>query len=261
MNTNFIKIFIKDNIIDFEKLNTIEFEDIGYCRKGANIIYTDSNKYPIVRTTTIYKSPIQKMNVIYLHLMNEIINTLKIHTHLSDIKFNNAMVEIYNIGYNKMGYHSDQSLDLEDNSYIAIYSCYSNKCNKKRILVTKNKITNEIQEYILDNNSIILFSTNTNKQFLHKIILSQSKCNCGDCIHNQWLGITFRLSKTFIEYKNNIPYINNNILTIATNDEKMYFLKLKGQENKQISFLYPPINFSLHPIYFNQDHHFLNLTG
>ena len=38
-----------------------------------------------------------------------------------DVKLNNALIEIYGSKYCTMGYHSDQSLDLDEKSYICIF--------------------------------------------------------------------------------------------------------------------------------------------
>ena len=91
----------------------------------------------------------------------------------------------------------------------------------------------------MEHNSIILFSTETNRNHMHKIVL--------DC-HQQstkWLGITFRLSKTFVQFIDEIPYINNVPLQIATEEEKRNFYNMKGLENKSIKYAYPDINYTI----------------
>ena len=40
------------------------------------------------------------------------------------VGFNNALIENYTNAYTTMGSHSDQALDLADESFIAIFSCY-----------------------------------------------------------------------------------------------------------------------------------------
>ena len=50
------------------------------------------------------------------------------------------MIEIYDSKYCKMGFHTDQSLDLQENSYIGIFSCYNDPTTKDlRKLKVKNK--------------------------------------------------------------------------------------------------------------------------
>ena len=128
-----------------------------------------------------------------------------------------------------MGYHTDQSLDLQEDSFICIFSCYKNVTvpSDLRKLQVKNKSTKKSFDIKLENNSIILFSTSDNKKHLHKIALDCKKST------NEWLGITFRLSKTLIKFMDNIPYIfpDNKILRIANNSERNEFVKHKRNEN------------------------------
>lgn len=71
----------------------------------------------------------------------------------------------------------------------------------------------------MENNSIILFSAEINSKYLHKIKLKEKK-------DSNWLGITFRLSKTFIKFRNEIPYFENGIeLSIADKNEMVEFYK------------------------------------
>ena len=63
---------------------------------------------------------------------------------------------------------------------------------------------------------------------------------------NRWLGITFRQSKSFIQFKNNIPcFIDGKILKMANEDEQREFFKLRGQENNDIGFKYPKLHYTL----------------
>lgn len=219
----------------FKILSSItKFEDITKGRQGAIIIDSHNNTIPIVRTTTIYKNENQP----FLRIHRNMIDIIKKITKLP-LEFNNAMVEIYTQEYKTMGYHSDQALDLADDSYICIFSCYDEPACNVRKLQIKNKITNECSEVSLDNNSIVLFSTSTNKQHLHRIVLE------GEC--SDWLGITFRLSKTYIEYINKVPYFCSNKLELlaATSEEKKEFYKLRSKENKEVNFVYPEINYTI----------------
>jgi hypothetical protein len=143
---------------------------------------------------------------------------------------------------------------------IALYSCYNNvnvDDNNKRKLVIKNKETNEIEnKIILDHNSVILFSVETNSKYLHKIVLEHNnKIN----EEIEWLGLTFRESKTFIKYINNydkhnentykpIFNDNNNELILANEKDKKEFYKLRSEENNNIGkYNYPNINYSISP--------------
>lgn len=237
-------MFSKINLyFDYNLFNdlstTVNFDNISEGRTGAVLIDYTNNLVPIVRTTTKYINPVQKFQSIHYNIIN------KIKTY-NNINFNNALIEIYDNNYRSMKYHSDQSLDLDDDSYICIFSCYSNdKTNNLRKLIVKNKINNIKVEYTLEHNSFILFSNKTNKQYLHKIILD--KINNSDNI--KWLGITFRLSKTFINFINNKPYFynSNNILYLASDEEEKEYYKYRKQENNTIDYKYPEIFYTINP--------------
>lgn len=223
----------------FDELSTTSsFENITKGRKGGNLIDYKDELVPIVRTTSIYQNPPQQ----FLKIHYDIINQIKSISKIPNINFNNAMIEMYDELYTSMGYHTDQSLDLQDDSYICIFSCYNNETKDDvRTLDIKNKITNKTQSIILEHNSIVIFSTETNRNHLHKIILEKVTTN------KKWLGITFRLSKTYIKFINEIPYFynTNEILKIATDKEKQEFMKMKGCENKLIEYKYPKINYTI----------------
>lgn len=231
--------FGKQNLFQ-QLVNSTNFEDITKGRKGAVLVDNRNGLIPIVRTTTKYETPAQKFLPIHYELMKKI--NEKFHERL---EFNNALIEIYNSDYCKMGFHTDQSLDLEKESYICLFSCYEATPDKKtetRKLKIKNKITNKLSEVWLENNSAILFSTSTNHKNQHKIVLEINKKT-----DNKWLGITFRLSKTFIKFIGKIPHLipNNSILKIANNDERKEFYKFKGKENSATEFSYPEINYTI----------------
>ncbi len=236
----------KENIFK-ELSNSIQFENIISGRQGANIVdYNEiNNLIPLVRTTTIYNRPNQKFKPIHYDIINNIKNISGIPT----LQFNNALVEIYDEDYCKMGFHSDQSLDLEEDSYICLYSCYENPeqpIENNRKLIIQNKTTKETSEIILEHNSFIIFSTKTNQEYVHKIILDRQKCNNKTDI-SLWLGITFRLSKTFIYFKDNTPYFyqTNIPLRLSTYDERREFAKHKGIENQIIGYRYPYIDYTI----------------
>lgn len=140
------------------------------------------------------------------------------------------MIEVYTSEYKTMGYHSDLAIDLVEGSSICIYSCYPNYSNnsdkKQRKLMIKDKITKEIVEMPLLDGHCVVFNTDTNRKYLHKIV--------GDC---DWLGITFRLSKTYAKD-----------LRLANDDEKKEFFRLRGIENKETDFKWGGnINYTINP--------------
>ena len=222
---------------------SVPFEDITNGRKGTNIIVKNDNQcIPIVRTTTQYNKPASFFKPIHYELLSYI-NQINSDNRKT---FNNALVEIYDNRYKSMGFHSDQAQDLQPNSFICIYSCYDDHIESpSRALIVKNKQTDEEMEFTLNHNSIILFSTETNKNYLHKIIYKD--------ISNKWLGITFRLSKTFIKFINEIPYLTSfdnqmnqiNQLNYADDKQKKEFYKCRSLENKQIDYTYPDFNFTI----------------
>lgn len=235
----FSKYIINSDTNLFNELSTsIDFEDIAIGRKGAILIDNNNDLIPIVRTTTNYNKPAQKFKDIHYKLIDMIRKVSK----NDNLKFNNAMIELYDSRYKKMRYHTDQSLDLEDNSYICIFSCYDdNSTTDIRKLKVKNKLSNDEFEFSLEHNSLIMFSIDANKKHQHKIILDKSTTN------KKWLGITFRLSKTYIKFYGNVPYFyqDNIILNMATHEERKQFMKLKGLENSHVEYTYPKITYTI----------------
>lgn len=214
----------KYNYLDL--IDGIIFEDMIKGRRGS-ILVNDINNIPIVRSTTKYKNKVQKL--IANHF--ELIKSIKKETKIEDLEFNNAMIELYTEEYSTMGFHSDQSLDLKEGSYICLFSCY-NDIENLRTLRIKNKLTHEINDIILENNSIVIFSLDTNSKYLHKIILENNKEK------SNWLGITFRLSKTFSkEIK----------LKLADEKETKEFYKMRSNENLMTYFKYPLIDYTISP--------------
>lgn len=228
------------NLFD-ELSNSIEFENIANGRMGANLFdLKENNLIPLVRTTTVYKKPSQKFLLIHLSIIEKI-NKM---SNFGNIKLNNALIEIYDSKYTNMKLHSDQSLDLEPNSYICIFSCYSNPESKSiRKLKVKEKNSGSIKEYILNHNSVTAFSLETNQKHLHKIILE----NNDKSDKNKWLGITFRLSKTYINFINEVPYFyqTKTKLRLANDTEKKEFYKFRSEENQSIHFEYPFIEYTI----------------
>lgn len=229
-------LFFKTNLYK-ELSESIQFEDLTNGRKGAILVEKKKDCIPIIRTTSVYKNKVQQ----FLPIHYDIINSIK---KFRNFECNNAMIEIYDNNYIKMKYHSDQALDLMEDSYICVFSCYSNPEKRDiRKLVIKEKESQKESEITMEHNSIVLFSTLSNKKHLHKIIGNE-------LIDDQkWLGITFRLSKTYITFINEIPYFvsNKKEIVIATENEKRYFYNYKSTENKSIEFIYPEINYTTSP--------------
>lgn len=209
------------------------FENICNGRTGGNLVEKKENFIPIVRTTTQYKNPVNFFEPIHFMIIDKIKDKFKI------FNTNNAMIEIYDERYSSMKYHTDQSLDLDINSYICIFSIYEkNEPKSFRKLEIKNKKTNDKKSLEMKNFSIIIFSVKENLNHLHKIILENKSQK------NKWLGITFRFSKTFIYFINEIPYFKNNNreLKIASEKQLVDFRNLKSLENKLSDYVYEDIS-------------------
>ncbi|AXT61157.1 hypothetical protein D1816_12640 [Aquimarina sp. AD10] len=229
--------------------NSIQFEVTGKGRVGNHLVGQDDKGIPLVRTTTNYNIPAY----IFSSKHRIIIDSIKSGVddiELSSLDFNNALIEIYEQNYTKMKYHSDQCLDVDKDSYIALFSCYErpDELSEQSIrkLKIKDKETNEESEILLTHNSVILFSVSTNSKYLHKIVLEQVKGMKPLAYDNRWLGITFRKSNTFIQFKDDIPYFpNREVLKLANENQRKEFFKLRGEENKNMNFIYPQLNYTL----------------
>jgi hypothetical protein len=231
-----------------ELCETVHFEKITKERQGANLVQISTHSpknihlIPIVRTTTSYSTPNQLFSLAHLNLIHQIQQEFP----QFNIEPNNALIEIYGNHYGKMGYHSDQALDLKEESFICLFSCYNNPQTKNiRTLRIKEKNSNVEQDILLDHNSVVVFSTKTNSNYLHKIILTNPDHKSETDL---WLGITFRQSKTFIYFQENIPYFlhNSQPLFLASKEQSSEFYKYKKVENTNSSWEdSSPINYTL----------------
>lgn len=221
----------------FEKLSELIFESNIKNRKEAVLVDNKNGLIPIVRTTSTYNNPAQQFLPIHFDLMDKIRSATS-----TTIIFNNALIEIYGSEYRTMKYHTDHTLDLADDSYICLFSCYDNPTTPRKLQI-KNKITLDEEQIILQNNSIVLFSVDTNQKHLHKIIYDGPKSNA------LWLGITFRLSKQNITFIDNLPYFYHSMimLRIANIDERKEFYKHKQMENQSTNYKYPVITYTISP--------------
>ncbi|GEN74601.1 alpha-ketoglutarate-dependent dioxygenase AlkB [Chryseobacterium hagamense] len=254
MNTSgFYKLLLplEENL--FKKLTAcVDFEVTGKGRLGNHLVKESKGIIPLVRTTTKFQKRANVFSEVHYPIIKAIhAEILMENLNLPEQDFNNALAEVYNSSYTKMGYHSDQALDLDDHSFIALFSCYENpealQDSHLRKLLIKNKISEEESEIVLHNNSVILFSVETNRRFQHKIILDL-KQNSKEPMENRWHGITFRTSKTFIQFEDNQPYFQTGeLLTPADEEKEKEFFQLRGQENRSPDFIYPAIFYTISP--------------
>ena len=98
---------------------------------------------------------------------------------------NNCLINYYNDGNSKMGFHSDQINLLSKDSGIAIFSLGSS-----RILRFKNKNDNSIiHDIILHPNSLFFMSKKIQQDWLHSLL------NDKNDLSNSRISITFRKLK------------------------------------------------------------------
>lgn len=215
----------------FNELSNITFEEITNGRKAVNLVEKTNNSFSVVRTTSKYNNK----SVLFKQIHYNIINDIKQNVNF-DINFNNALMELYTTDYKTMRFHSDCGLDLKDSSFICIYSNYSNK-NYNRTLKVKHKIKDIDYSIELEHNSCVIFSTDFNKYNTHKIMYNNKS-------QDDWLGITFRLSKSFITFSDSNTFLNKELIKMDTGCD---FYKYKSSENKYTIFNYPYINYSISP--------------
>jgi len=232
---------LDENIFN-QLLDSTIFEDITKGRKGTNLLIMN-NGIPLVRTTTNYNKPAQIIKPIHKKILDLVIDKFY-NQYQKKIDINNIMIELYTQDYRKMGWHTDQTQDLKKDSYICVFSCYEKETQPQDIrkLKIKNKKDNTCSELLLDNNSVVIFSTNTNKDHVHKIVLDSTKPS-----NNRWIGMTMRFSDTFIEFINNKVFFveSKKELKKANQEDIINIRKYKKEENNNSEFEYPELDFSL----------------
>ncbi|WP_246342627.1 alpha-ketoglutarate-dependent dioxygenase AlkB [Actinomadura verrucosospora] len=216
------------------------WEDVGKGRRGAVLTKVDeASGVPLVRTTTQYGSPAQRFRAVHERLAQRIQERAAL-----PFAFNNALIESYTNAYRTMGSHSDQGLDLADGSFIAVFSCYQHAgATPPRKLIFESKLASgEKFEIPLAHNSIVAFSTDSNRRLKHKIVLDPSP----QATENQWLGVTFRTSKTLVRFRDGHAFLPEGVhLTLADDEQKREFYRLRRRENNETDFVYPPLTYTI----------------
>lgn len=224
-----------------ELLGSVRFEDLGKGRRGTVLTRTDGAiGVPIVRTTTRYAALAQPFKPVHERLAEQIQRRA-----LLPVAFNNALIEIYTNDYTTMGSHSDQALDLADESHIAVFSCYEHPeaANPPRKLLVESKEPGgDNIEIPLTHHGVVVFSVEANRRLKHKIVLTKSTRQP----ENQWLGVTFRTSKTFVRYRNGCAFLQDDVrLTLADDEHRREFFGLRRRENDETNFTYPRIPYTV----------------
>ncbi|MEV4925345.1 hypothetical protein [Streptomyces roseoverticillatus] len=219
---------------------SVRWEDVGKGRRGATLAKIDeAGDVPLVRTTTRYSSPTQRFRAVHERLARQI----QEHAALP-VGFNNVLIESYTNAYTTMGSHSDQALDLAGESFIAVFSCYQHpEASPPRKLIFESKGSgDEKLEIPLAHNGIVAFSVDSNRRLRHKIVLDKSV----QAADNQWLGVTFRTSKTFVRFRDGHVYLpQGGRLTSADDEQRREFYQLRRRENKETDFIYPLLTYTI----------------
>jgi predicted nucleic acid-binding protein len=216
-----------------ELLASVRFDDVAKGRRGTVLVRPDAAGIPIVRTTTAYRAPAQPFRDIHDRLAQQIRGS-------ASCAFNNALIEHYTNACSTMKRHSDQALDLADESSIAVYSCYRDPLRPSRRLIVTSKQSGASFEIVLAHGGVVEFSLDTNRRFTHAIAL------CANAPDNEWLGITFRTSRTFVRFVDGQPQLSNGErLTLASDEQRREFFQLKRRENDETDFQYPSISYTI----------------
>ncbi|MFI9362036.1 hypothetical protein ACIG5E_13390 [Kitasatospora sp. NPDC053057] len=201
-------------------------EDLGKGRRGTTLTKPDeTGGVPLVRTTSQYANPAQHFRPIHECLAQQIQQRAGL-----PLAFNNALFESYTNAYTTMGSHSDQALDLADESFIAVLSCYRDpEAGPPRKLIVESKGSDgERFEIPLTHNSFVAFSVGSNRRLRHKIVLDKPV----PAADNLWLGVTFRTSKTLVRFRDGHPYLPQGArLTTADDEQRREFYQLRRREN------------------------------
>ena len=234
---------IEENLFP-ELFASVLWEDVGKGRQGAVLTKVDeTGGVPLVRTTTRYGNPAQPFTAVHERLAQQVQEYVQEHAAVS-VGFNNALVECYTNAYRKMGGHSDQALDLADESFIALFSCYRNPeegTRRKLIFASKASEAEEF-EIPLAHNSVVAFSVEANRHLKHRIVLDAS----APAADHLWLGVPFRPSKTSVRFHDGHAYLpRGERLTSADDEQSREFYQLRRRENHETDFVYPPLSYTV----------------
>ncbi|MFF7850994.1 hypothetical protein ACFZDF_25965 [Streptomyces sp. NPDC007910] len=215
-------------------------EDLGKGRRGGVIARVDETGcVPLVRTTTRYGSPAQRFREVHERLARRVRERADL-----PVGFNNALVESYTHAYKTMGAHSDQALDLADDSFIAVFSCYRDPgAGPSRKLVFETKEPGgEKFEIPLAHHGVVAFSVATNRRLKHRIVWD-APAGADD---NPWCGVTFRTSKTVVRFRDGHAYLpRGDRLVPADEEQRSEFYRLRRRENGETDFCYPPLTYTV----------------
>ncbi len=220
---------------------SVRLEPVTGGREGVHLTKPGPRGVPLVRTTTRYVQPPQLFGPTHDAIIDEVHRAAP----SCGSSFNHALVELYEPQYRKMGYHSDQALDLDADSSIAIVSCYDREVGPMtpgvRQLMVKSKTTEDRFTLPMPHGSVLLFSVATNARFAHKIVLPTATPDAP-----RWLGFTLRCASTFVHFREGTPHFEDGPpLTLADAEQRKTFFRLRGAENRTTEFRYPRLRYTL----------------
>ncbi|MFC9812611.1 hypothetical protein ACFVJM_11170 [Streptomyces virginiae] len=219
---------------------SVLWEEVGKGRRGATLVRTDeAGGVPLVRTTTRYGRQAQRFRDVHERLARRVQERAALPAG-----FNNALIERYTNSYTTMGGHSDQALDLADESFIAVFSCYRypDAGPPRKLILESKEPGGERAEIPLAHNGVVAFSVGTNRRLRHRIVLD-APAGAAD---NTWLGVTFRTSKTFVRFHDGQAYLPQGArLTAADEEQASEFYRLRRRENRETDFSYPPLTYTV----------------
>ncbi|MGW4634630.1 hypothetical protein [Nocardia sp. NPDC004415] len=217
---------------------SVDWEDLGKGRRGAVLTRIDATGgIPLVRTTARYGRPAQHFATVHERLARRIQARAELPA-----AFDNALAERYTNAYATMGSHSDQALDLADESFIAVFSCYRYPELPPRTLIVEPKNSGKRFDIPLTHHGVVVFSVATNRLLRHKIVLDTA----ARTTENEWLGVTFRTSKTVLHFRDGHPYLHRGArLTTADDEQRREFHALRRRENTETDFTYPPLTYTV----------------
>jgi hypothetical protein len=218
-------------------LASVRWDDVARGRRGAVLVQPDADgAVPIVRTTTAYRAPAQPFRPVHAHLAHAVRRVAALSAD-----FNHALIEHYTPAYATMKHHSDQALDLAEDSSIAVLSCYRDPARpSRRLLVRPKQPGGSPFELVLAHASVVTFSLATNRRFTHAIV------PCAGAPANDWLGVTFRVATTRVRFVDGHARLADGTpLTLADDDQRRAFLALRRRENAELDFTYPPLSYTI----------------
>ena len=148
----------KDDIVNLELLDKI----------SKDVVWNNRMKS---RKTASYGYPYNYSGIEYefLRFTKELQELSDIVGSLLGYKSNNCLLNYYNDGSNKMGYHSDQVDKLEKGTGIAIVSFGVSR------LISFKKIEEDVEEFNLELKSGSLFFMSTELQSMYKHAILESE--------------------------------------------------------------------------------------